>query len=301
MSIPVTYLLASDHSGSTLVGFLLDCHPNVVSLGEVTPPPGWFTPDYLCSCGEPIRDCPFFLAVSERMKERGEAFTPGTWALSFNYRRQLLRRLLGSYSHNPLKRRAQHVMDDVLPFHRGYIRRTRRKNQAFYRAALDVSGASVFCDTTKELHRYYQLTRTPKLDLSVIWLVRDVRAFVYSCQKFGVGAERAAGQWKRYQELAGDLFASTPPDRRVQVRYEDVCREPDETLGSLHEFLGVEPLALPSTVDRNEHHVLGNKMRKESRLEVRYDEAWRGELPESARDAALTIAGGINRELGYSV
>jgi hypothetical protein len=296
----VAYLLGTDHSGSTLMAFLLDSHPELTSTGESCPPLHFFNTDYLCSCGEAIRACPFYAQLSREMLVKGVSFSADNWDNTFCYSNETLNSWLGWYPRNRWKRKIQEIANTYLPIHNSRVERVKRVNLAFYQSALSITGAKVFCDTTKEHLRFQLLSQMEELDFRLIWLVRDVRAFVHSCKKFGLEPGVSAKLWLNYQEITCEIYASFPADRKIQLRYEELCQTPDATLRRLHAFLGVEPLPVPELLDQSKHHVLGNKMRTSGTIRIRADEAWRQELKAHEVELALSIAGKLNAELGYN-
>ena len=77
----LTYILAPSHSGSTLLSLLLSSHPDVTTVGEINVSALDDPSRYLCSCGEPLRECDFWTAIAARMNGRGIDFditSPGT-------------------------------------------------------------------------------------------------------------------------------------------------------------------------------------------------------------------------------
>ena len=67
----VLYIACSSFSGSTLLSFLLNSHPKIVTLGHTT---GWHFDDdetFLCSCGEPIQSCAFYQSMSRAFRDFG--------------------------------------------------------------------------------------------------------------------------------------------------------------------------------------------------------------------------------------
>src|SRR5688572_27934431 len=72
------YLTSSPFSGSTLFSFLVNSHPQIATVGEMTGPIASQDPDkYRCSCGEKIRECTFWLQITAKMVSRGFVFDPG--------------------------------------------------------------------------------------------------------------------------------------------------------------------------------------------------------------------------------
>ena len=84
----------------------------------------------------------------------------------------------------------------------------------------------------------------------------------------------------------------------MQVRYEELCAEPERILGELWRFLGVSdemPLC-----DAREQHVLGHTSRLNGVGKVTVNEKWRRELGAADLRAFDAVAGRANRALGYA-
>ena len=57
-------------------------------------------------------------------------------------------------------------------------------------------------------------------------------------------------------------------DKRIVVRYEDLCDDTNATLARIHEFAGVAPADFEGGFKQGEHHIMGNIMRlKSSRIQ----------------------------------
>ena len=76
------YVVGTSFTGSTLLSFLLNLHPQIVSVGECDPNfSNWSDPnEFPCSCGRTLAACPFWTAVDEEMAERGLRFDPDSLA-----------------------------------------------------------------------------------------------------------------------------------------------------------------------------------------------------------------------------
>src|SRR5262249_5777547 len=109
----------------------------------------------------------------------------------------------------------------------------------------------------------------------------------------------AARQWRRGQEEAEAIVRSLPADRWVEVRYETLCREPDATLAAVFSLLGVDPLRARTDFRMAARHVIGNGMRLDSTNEIRADDRWTSALSDRERRLFHTVAGSMNRRLGY--
>lgn len=82
------------------------------------------------------------------------------------------------------------------------------------------------------------------------------------------------------------------------IRYEDVCADPQATLRPVLEWIGVDPQA-PLALARGTYHVVGNGMRLDSTRDVKLDDRWRTALSQGDLARFDTVAGSLNRRLGY--
>ena len=110
----------------------------------------------------------------------------------------------------------------------------------------------------------------------------------------------AANQWLRSNQEAEAFLRTVPPESYIQIRYEDLCRDPVATIESVHEFLGISAEGEGVLKFREfPHHVVGNGMRLDGDSRIVLDDRWRAVLDE--RDLATfdQIAGDLNRSYGY--
>jgi len=299
--IRVAYLAGTSHCGSTLLALLMNSHPQVASVGEVSPSLAIQRRDELgfdCSCGQKVDACPFWQAVARKVNSQGVPFSTQNWTNDYQYKLGMLGKTVREYSFHPLLQHAQRLAIR-LPLYRRKIARTDRANRAFMRAILEQTGAGLFFDTTKLLLRLKHLLQVEGLDVRVVRMIRDVRAFAVSMRRKGYTLQRAAEHWKQFHLSADRLFKSHPHLKVFELRYEDLCSEPDSSLDRLGRFLDVGPFSPSRFIDPGEHHVLGNSMRLRGPLEVRLDEKWRTELHEDEQKAVVEVAGQTHRRLGY--
>ena len=300
--LPVVYLAGSGHTGSTLLALYLDSHPRVVSVGETSLKPKQQRrrkTSIVCTCGQLCIECPFWQQVFKGVSEAGFEFSALEWSNDFRYKNRFAHRLLSRYSSNPALRALQKAAA-LLPSHQSRVERVRRVNVEFIRTVLRVANADVFFDTSKKAVRLDHLLQTPELDVKVIKLVRDVRGYVSSAKKRGESVDDAAHAWRHVQETLDALTRRLPPDRLMVLRYEDLCRDPRNWLKRTYGFCGVEAIDPPEVVVSQEHHVLGNNMRRHEKVAIRLDESWRSLLNVDEQERALAIAGAFHTRFGYA-
>ena len=320
----VAYLLAPSHSGSTLLALLLASHPQVATVGELNLSAVDDRQRYLCSCGTRLKDCDFWRQIASRMAARNVEFDvlhPGTDFRHVNsgYVARLLR---------PLHRGRwlEAGRDSALALSsawRATYRRVQTRNAALVQAVADETGARVIVDSSKIGIRLKFLLRNPDIDVRVVRVVRDGRAVALTytdparyadasnpaLRGGGTGGTReheklrmdaAAREWLRSHEEADALLAGLDPSRWMQVRYEAVCTETEDTLAQVFRFLGVDPAAPRVPFRQAGHHVVGNGMRLDTSSDIAVDERWRSLLTAVDQQVFDAVAGQRNRRFGYS-
>ncbi|MFC1794794.1 sulfotransferase [Planctomycetota bacterium] len=64
----------------------------------------------------------------------------------------------------------------------------------------------------------------------------------------------------------------------ITIRYENLCRNPKETLRKIYDFLGLNVDTVDLKIRSSEHHIFGNQMRLNSTDEITLDERWKKAL-----------------------
>jgi hypothetical protein len=301
--IPVVYVAGSGHTGSTLLALLMDSHPQIACVGETSVKPKirrrGDESAHQCSCGELVVACPFWNSVAQQVQSQGQEFGTSRWTNDYRFEHPLARKVQNRACLSAAGRQAVRWAAGHLPGYRARVAHIDRVNLAFMRAVLQVSGASVFGDTSKRLVRLVHLMRLPEVDTRLVLLVRDVRGYAASAKRRGFPVFDAARTWQHDQLAFAAIARGLPPERVHRLRYEDLCGSPQNTLRALWSFCGVGDLPAPEFVDARQHHVLGNSMRMGGEIRIRLDQSWRERLDRNEAQRILEIAGETNRKLGY--
>jgi len=201
--------------------------------------------------------------------------------------------------------------------------RVQSLNAQLMACVLARSGKKVIVDSSKIGIRLKYLLRNPALDVRILRLVRDGRGVALTYvdpERFadasdprwrggGAGAGRdderismadASREWLRSNEEAEALLSGVDRSKWMEVRYESLCSQPAETLRQIHQFLGLSKDEQGGDFRRVEHHVVGNGMRLDTHSEIRLDERWRENLKPEDLQIFDSIAGAMNRKLGYT-
>ena len=273
--LPYAFVLGMSHSGSTLLAFLLNAHPEIACIGETSRlsqllPSRWRPGNDRCSGGVNDYACEVWNRRQAGMAARGQG--------------------LGG--------------PDFFEYPRREKKQADLKLSAFVESLLNAAGARVFADASKHPQLVRPLVANPHLDLQLLNLTRDGRAIINSWRKNRPDSprENVIRRWLRQEKRREEALRLLPPSGRLDIRYEDLAQDPPATLHSIFEFLAVDPDVdvTEGYKSRVPHHIVGNRMRLDSGESVIFEERWRRELPSNWMETFRRM-GGLerNRALGY--
>ena len=245
----VIYIAGAAHSGSTLLDLMLNAHPDIVSVGEVLKLNRQLAyrdtekKTYAaCSCGAAsLWDCKFWSAVDTKTRaSTGKSIAE--------------LEILASGAPDP-----RHAPNVIL-----------------FKAIAAVSGKNFIVDSSKIPRRLKQLMQFPELDVYPVHLVRDPKGQITSVMRKHGGFLKNIVRYEVVQEQIHRKLKSVP---HSVVRYEDLVRDPERSLNSVLEPLGLsfDPRQL-SWAEAEKHIVAGNHMRYETKSKLVLDERWREHL-----------------------
>jgi hypothetical protein len=305
----MAYILSASHSGSTLLAMLLGAQPRAYTVGELRAPSLADTDAYCCSCGEKIKQCPFWARVTQAMERKGIRGFDITNASTSIYKApsRYARRLLAPMARGPLLEGARDLALGLSPAWPGHLEEVQRRNLALVEVLQELAGAEIIIDSSKSVLHLKYLLKNPRLDIKIIWLVRDGRGVATSLIRHGLKratpAEtmaEAAREWRRSNESAECLLRRLPSSQWIRVQYEDLCRSAETTLGGICQFLGLDSKSVSLDFRSRQQHVLGNEMRLKSTTEIQLDERWRKQLTQDDLEVFEKVAGRMNRQYGYA-
>jgi hypothetical protein len=305
--VDVIYLTGVSYCGSTLMSFVVNSHPQILSIGEMGPAVAFEKEDYECSCGVELRRCPFVLAVKDVMERRyGVHFDIARWRLRHKYSdNRFFNSLMLGGLRSPLLRSMRDAVRPFIPSFRARMNDFARRNEAFIRASLDVSGKQVFFDATKVYPRIPFLQGIKGINLKVLHLVRDPRGYVYSAREKNESKspQIASRDWVRENSSIERHLRNMPSNRWIRIKYEVFCTELKKTLELLMNFIGVESFSFSYNYYETTHHIIGNRMRLSSdpRKSIVLDENWKNALSLNDLKIISQIAGPLARKYGYNI
>jgi len=295
----------SPFTGSTLLGTLLNQHPECASIGAAVGLT-WRADlsTYRCSCGQLFRECEFWNDIAAKTRALGHpvnVFDTNFWNthLRLSHNRTINAILVRSLGSNPVNDLRDAVVTR-LPRVRKRIADMGWSSWALASAVLARTGKPVFVDTSRDHQRPKYLAMHPSFDLKVIHLVRDARGNSSSIMKHtGADAATSARQWRHYNTEADRIRRYVPRESWLSLHYEELCADPAATLDRISNFIGVGRARTPLGAGDHSGHIIGNKMRLKGLNEIREDRSWQTRLDRADLADIARIAGPTSRRLGY--
>ncbi|NQV49071.1 MAG: sulfotransferase [Candidatus Marinimicrobia bacterium] len=267
--IKLVYIVSLGHSGSTLLDVLLNQHSKIQSVGEVMFYDEWVRNDHLCSCGKPLKQCPFWLgAAVENSDPIGDIDHPDYGDRSFT----LLQGVANSSGVNVvvdsskslqrLKKLKSDPRLDVIPIH-------------LVRNGYAVVNALRYSHDRPGTSGELKTRPTPIYKGILRWVSRN-----RSIEKY---------------------LATLKPDEYALIRYEDLCRQPELALQKICKLAGLDfegSMLTPSV--EHIHNIGGSRWRYAHKpIEIKLDEKWKNELSFGSRLLFNLLGGKLNKAYGY--
>jgi hypothetical protein len=280
LMIKLLYISASPYSGSTLASFLLNTHPEIITVAHTT---GWhFEKDekFYCSCGELIQDCPFYRYIKSEFNRNGLNFEFNDFGTNYSIVRnaRLNRYFLSKMpliKSNSMEKLRDRIISSI-PYFEKQLNTQDLANKIFMDSALDYSKTTVFVDNSHNPYRLRQLRRIPELDIYNMHLIRDPRGVALSNKKHKTwGVKLTTKLWLNRQADIVRISQEFP--NTIRIFYEELCKDVNKTLESIYNFVGMEMHPFTGNFKTKEHHIIGNDMRLKDG-EVRVDTKWRSDL-----------------------
>lgn len=281
--VAVIYIASIGRSGSTLLELLLNGFENLWTMGELFVLP-WYIGENRgrCGCGHTVVECDFWQPIVNRMRpllgvegnialfrdtySNGKFFRPGDLLRILFKTRAVFESKTDSYCSDNFKLLAE-IREQA---------QIRRQKKIEY-----------LVDASKDFYRLHRLSRCRDIDLKVIHIVKDPRAYVYSKIKndrmsLTARAAKSIRMSLKYtieNYLIEKVLKTVGVENTFFVRYEDLASDPQKTLRSIGRWLNLSGSrhAIHSFRRVPNHGIAGNSMRHQTE-EIFLDEHWKNDL-----------------------
>jgi hypothetical protein len=161
------------------------------------------------------------------------------------------------------------------------------------------AGRDIFIDGFKSVTRYSALKAAGFPVCGVLHLMRDPRSFAASSKRKQVPAAKAAAQWASLHRMI-DRVTRLMGERVFALGYEELCVSPQEHLGRIEAWMGLEPEPLLHPFPP-ERHWVGNRSMRDFDGTIAPRESWRETLSPAELAEIEAACGGEARRLGYDL
>jgi hypothetical protein len=247
-----------------------------------------------------MRECNFWKKVTEEMQTVDTSFALDYFGTHFRANSLLCDRLLHAGIQGRWMETIRNLMLRLMQGCRNQLHNTLERNRQIIDIICHLQQSEIFLDGSKEAIRLKLLNSVHYWNLKVIYLIRDGRGVTNSYMRHNnVPMEKASQEWCRTHRECNRVIREFGKDKYITVHYEDLCRNPKETMTRIYDFLGLTADVGDFRFKSLEHHILGNPMRFGSTEEIKLDEKWKSALTNNELEVFEQTAGKLNRLYGY--
>ena len=248
-------------------------------------------PDYLCSCGEKIRECSFFTELKKRLEQQGIEFELDEMNLMFNiFESEWLNRYftqkLPLIDSGALESARESILR-MIPSYRRFMNNMHVRNDAFIKAVLELQNADVFVDANKNPYRIKRLAENH--ELLPIYLYKNGIGGAYSFYSKAdkvyakMSFKQACIKWFKEQININRVIHEAEPSDFVSISYSEMCRDTQGVSDKIYQLCGLEPVDV-SNFNSVEHHIVGNSMRVSNIDKIKEKTDWKDNLTQKDID-----------------
>ena len=267
--IKVIYITSLGHSGSTLLDVLLNQHTELQSVGEIMFLDEWMTEDLLCSCGESLRQCPFWTRV---IANSVPALGPMSGTHYVDNSRSVFKAIKESAN-------CQFIVDSS--------KSPQRLAHLLSDSRFDVRVIHLIRNGLAVTHSLRKSHARPGTKNKLKTLSTPVYKGVL--------------RWVRRNKAIDQILKPLDPGVFLRVRYEDLCLNPEQVLQSICEFAGIhyESSMLHPDLTHN-HNIGGSRWRfSEGPIQINLDEKWQQDISISTKLLFGLMGSRQNKKYGY--
>jgi len=302
-AVRLLYIIGVSRSGSTILDAVLGSQSGISATGELylllkddhgTP--------RICACGEPTESCSFWGPVLAEWERGLSPERPSSYE-----------RMQAKFER----------FRDVPRLVMELVRRSRSFDRYakwtfdLLRILGENAGGGYIADSSKHPPRALALLMIAGIEVSLIHILRDPRAVVWSKLKFyrPMGKPdplhaplrmtlRTIFEWLLLNLSTEVILRLRPPVRSIRIRYEDFADRPEYELRRLGATIGIDLSALAARAGSGEafgfgHIMAGNTARHRGSRPLVKDTDWQHSSPGWMRRLVWLLTGFLARRYGY--
>ena len=262
---------------------VLNIHPSILTIGEMHQFLDYYTKNQPCSCGKTLRQCEIWHKVIE-----SDHFPHGDLETERRYSNS----------------KERHRNIPGLMFSGSENRRYLEIHESIFDSISYSTDEDYYLDSSKYLARYLLLSKSKKINVKGVFVVRDIRGVIHSFAK-KVQTPRPAWSAIIYYwavNVLGLIIALT--DKRViKIKYEDFVENPEKEMGRIFDHV-FEKNEIEVTLQGNinmPHIIGGNRMKSQSQININRDMAWKSSMSKIKQVTYYVLALPLMLLNGYRI
>jgi hypothetical protein len=282
----IVYIVSAGHSGSTLLDLVLTSDPSVFSVGELKSLERFIlskydprihknlTPDD--DSGSTIFDSIFWSSI---VAEADNFLVPENNKIMWSKIDRIRVMLFGYSAKVPVYYNYKVLYS--------YI-------HSKYQKLSNLSDVTVV-DASKNIGHLAQLLNTPEINVHVIYLVRDIRGYVYSTyrRKGLIGSFFAVWEWVRINwQIVNYLNKNKLYKSFTKIRYEDFCKNTQSNFYKINKAIGLNLDYINYVKNikvKDSYRFAGNAGTKKDFDGLMFDNKWSEAMPKVVSIALAPI------------
>ncbi len=287
------YITSSSYSGSTLLTFILNSHSKLGTISEFDIMSAiQRDPSFLCSCGDKIRACDFFVKLKKEINAQGIEYELDAMDLMFNiFSNERINRYFTQKLPLLNSTRLENFREKLLsliPIYRRFMASTHERNSVFMQAVLKLQEAEVFLDANKNPYRIKRLSE--KHEVLPVYVYKNGIAGAYSLfsKKVHGTFKHACVTWFKEQITINRVLHDSSPHKPLCISYSQICSDTQESVNKIYDFCGIERQTISGFYEKP-HHIIGNVMRVKNIDKIVETTAWKDNLSQAEIDSYLKV------------
>lgn len=295
----LVYIMSPSYSGSTLLTRILAQYKQISTIGELKATGIDDIHQYYCSCGSKFLECEFWVDIAARVAKKDIVLDLEDLRTRITSESSLVNAFLMPNLRGPLLEGLRRLAFSVHPNAKAILDDQLRRNAEIIEAVCDSQGGDVFVDESKDPLRALYFAQSGIWNFKVVQLVRDGRGTVNSdITHNGRSVKEACTEWNLKIDEMNRFRAMVDCDL-MQVTYESLCLEPEQTIGQILQFAGIADTRVVQETAGTQQHIIGNDMRLKPMRQIKLDEKWRTGMTPEQLEEFYRCSEQRNKLLGY--
>jgi len=260
------YLMGAGRSGTTALAIFLGNSIDILTLGEMHQFFEHIGADKQCSCGNRLSQCDFWGKI---IKDLPMDFLTDPekyldFCKNFEYHNAIVNYAFNLFNNNDIQkylRINETILDSIS-----------KENEEIY-----------FLDSAKYIGRVLGLRKSKKINLKIIYVVRDIRGVINSFSKKVQSQKKPLNTiiyWLIINSIAEFIYKTSPKGTVLKIRYETLIDNPEKEFGRIENFLNLDLTSIKDKIRENNsfempHLIGGNRLKKHNKLYFSRDLEWR--------------------------